>query len=249
MRIRMLALATAAITTTALAGHAVGLAEPPEHTGPAEAGTPAAAIGGQARIEDRSVVLHTDAGSLQVDGNQLRITDSNGVALTAIPLTVIRQDTVFPVDAQVDGTTATLTPRADLARPATAAERTRTAQLDAEARTTEPILLAQHISDTPEDRMNTAMANVNNELTVALAVGTLLGAIVGGPLGCVFTGALGTAAAGPLGTIVGCLAGAVVGAGMGVVVFNLIIGVPALIASAVHYYNVMTAPPAPEAND
>ncbi|MEV6770136.1 hypothetical protein AB0N05_16080 [Nocardia sp. NPDC051030] len=57
-------------------------------------------------------------------------------------------------------------------------------------------------------------------------------------------GLVGAATMSLPGAIIGCLTGAVTGAGMGMVVFNLLIGVPALIAAAVHYYNVMAAPPA-----
>ncbi|BEK90265.1 hypothetical protein [Nocardia seriolae] len=237
MRIRMLACLATLTSAALLTTHANANAEPPAAD---------SSMSAQARIVDRSVELRTDAGSLRVDHNHLQILDPHGVVVGALPLLMAKAGTAYPIDARIDGTTATLTPRGDEARPLTADEQ-RTAAQAASAPVRNFDLRPIADADSPEDRFNTAMGNVNNELTVALAVGTLLGAIVGGPLGYVFTGALGTAAGGPLGTIVGCLAGAVVGAGMGVVAFNLIIGVPALIGSAVHYFNVVNAPPAVDA--
>ncbi|WP_067535529.1 hypothetical protein [Nocardia crassostreae] len=241
MRIRTILLTAATTVAAVLGGSATGLAESPQ---------PAAAdigsVRGEARIVDRKVVLHTELGTLRGTGEQLQILDPQGTMVGAIPLTITRGDTAYPIDAHIDGGDATLTPRLDRARPLTDAERHSIAEAQAIA-----------AADGPEDRFNTAMGNVNNELTVALAVGTLLGAIIGGPIGCVALGLLGlgggavlTAGAMALpAAIVGCLTGAVTGAGMGVIVFNLLIGVPALIASAVHFFNVMNAPPAPEAND
>ncbi|MFC9999921.1 hypothetical protein [Nocardia sp. NPDC127526] len=244
MRIRMIML-TAAVTIAAVLGsQATSPAQPPQTQQPATA-IDNGRVRGDARIVDRNVVLRTDIGSLRRTGDQLRIVGPDDVVVAAIPLTITRQDTAYPIDARIDGNTATLTPRLDRGRPVTDAERHEMAGAQAIA------------GDSPEDRFNTAMGNLNNELAVTVAVGTLLGAIVGAPLGCVVLGLLGLTAAGfpsaftlalP-GAIAGCLTGAVTGAGMGVVVFNLLIGVPALIASAVHFYNVMTAPPAVAAND
>ncbi|MEC3952587.1 hypothetical protein VMT65_06045 [Nocardia sp. CDC153] len=233
MRIRMFAWLGALTSVALLTTHATAHAEP-------------AAIQATAAIVDHTVRLHTDAGSLRVDHDQLQILDPAGMVVGSLPLLLAQQDTAYPIDARIDGATAILTPRTDAARPLTADERqlaTRAATAPVRNIDLRPIA----DGDSPEDRFNSAMGNVNNELTVALAVGTLLGAIVGGPLGCVFTGAIGTAASGPLGAIVGCLAGAVAGAGMGVVVFNLLIGVPALIGSAAHFLSVMSAPPAVDA--
>ncbi|MFB8008431.1 hypothetical protein [Nocardia sp. NPDC056000] len=230
MRTRLITLA-ATTTTAALVGISATCLADPAQAAPVPAAT---GVHGQARIDGQSVLLHTDLGSLRVVDRRLEIVDPNSLVLGAIPLTVVKDGTAYPVDAHVDGENATLTPRFDQARPINAEET--------------PIAAG----DSPEDRLNTAMGNVNNELTVALAVGTLLGAIIGAPLGCVALGLLGGGAAGVAtgglaaipAAAVGCLTGAVTGAGMGVVVFNLLIGVPALIASAVHFYNVMTAPPA-----
>ncbi|GAB4588182.1 hypothetical protein [Nocardia sp. IFM 10818] len=244
MRIRTIIVTTAVTIAAVLGTQAASLAQPPRSPQPATA-VENGRVSGEARIVDRKVVLRTDIGSLRSTGDQLQIVGPDDVVVGVIPLTIARGDTAYPIDAHIDGTTATLTPRLDRGRAVTDAERHEMAAAQAIA------------ADSPEDRFNTAMGNVNNELTVALAVGTLLGAIVGAPLGCVVLGLLGLTAAGfpsaftlalP-GAVVGCLTGAATGAGMGVVVFNLLIGVPALIASAVHFYNVMTAPPAVAAND
>ncbi|MFE3793824.1 hypothetical protein [Nocardia tengchongensis] len=255
MRIRLLAFATAALTAAGLVAPAAGSAAAP---GPdvrlADAVTAVQAVSGDARIVDRSVVLRTDLGTFRTTTDQLQILDPQGVVVGAIPLTITKQDTTYPIDARIDGDSATLTPSPDRARPVSTEERRIAAELHAAAETQAEGPVAQQIADPDsfEDRMNTVFQNVNNELTVALAVGTLLGAVIGAPLGCVLLGAGQGLAVGALtlgtlaipGAVTGCLEGAVAGAGIGVVVFNLLVGVPAVLASAVHAFNVMTAPPA-----
>ncbi|MEC3916278.1 hypothetical protein [Nocardia sp. CDC160] len=223
-------------------GTVVGaLASAALHTTRATAHAEPAAIEATASIVDRTVRLHTDAGALRVDHDRLQILDPAGTVVGSLPLALAKQGTMYPIDARIDGNTAVLVPREDQARPLTDAERAEGEQAaTAPMRTFDPRPVSD--SDSPEDRFNNAMGHVNTELGAAVAVGTLLGAIVGGPLGCVFAGALTTVAAGPVGAVVGCLAGAVVGAGMGVVVFNVLVGVPALIGSAIHFFNVVNAP-------
>ncbi|MVU81367.1 hypothetical protein GPX89_29505 [Nocardia sp. ET3-3] len=224
--------ALAALTSTALlTTHATAHAEP-------------ATIRARAAIVDRTVQLHTDAGSLRVDHDRLQILDPAGTIVGALPLLLAKQGAMYPIDARIDGNTAVLTPRTDRARPLSEDERAQTAQA-----ATAPVrnfdLRPVSAGDSPEDRFNDAMSHVNTELGAAVAVGTLLGAVIGGPLGCVFAGLLTTVAAGPVGAVVGCLTGAVIGAGIGVVVFNAAIGVPALIGSAIHFFNVVNAPGQP----
>ncbi|MFF0607267.1 hypothetical protein ACFYUD_01210 [Nocardia tengchongensis] len=254
MRIRLLAFATAALTAAGLVAPAAASATAPGPDVRLADAVNVQALSGDARIVDRSVVLHTDLGTFRTTTDQLQILDPQGVVVGAIPLTITKQDTTYPIDARIDGDSATLTPSPDRARPVSAEERRIAAELHAVAEAQAEGPVAQQIADPDsfEDRMNTVFQNVNNELTVALAVGTLLGAVIGAPLGCVLLGAGQGLAVGALtlgtlaipGAITGCLEGAVAGAGIGVVVFNLLVGVPAVLASAVHAFNVMTAPPA-----
>lgn len=255
MRLHLLTFATAALTAAGLVAHAAGSAAAPgQDVQLADAATAVQTVSGGARIVDRSVVLRTDTGTFRTTSDQLQILDPQGVVVGAIPLTLTKQDTTYPIDARIDGDSATLTPSPDRARPVSAEERHIATQLHAAAEAQAEGLAAQQIAepDSFEDRMNTVFQNVNNELTVALAVGTLLGAVIGAPLGCILLGAgqglaIGAVTLGTLAipaAVTGCLEGAVAGAGIGVVVFNLLVGAPAVLASAVHAYNVMTAPPA-----
>ncbi|WP_460717875.1 hypothetical protein [Nocardia heshunensis] len=232
MRIRMFAGLAALTSVALLTTHATAHAEP-------------TAIEARATIVDRTVQLHTDAGSLRVEHDRLQLLDPAGIVVTSLPLQLAKQGSMYPIDARINGNTAILAPRTDLARPLTDDERAQTEQA-----ATAPVrnfdLRAISDGDSPEDRFNNAMGHVNTEIGAAVAVATLLGAVIGGPLGCLFAGALTTVAAGPVGAVVGCLAGAVIRAGMGVVVFNVLIGVPALIGSAIHFFNVVNAPPAAE---
>ncbi|GAB0105077.1 hypothetical protein JMUB6875_40550 [Nocardia sp. JMUB6875] len=233
MRIRTLMMAAATAAATMLTVQATAYADTPVPNDTTLADAPTLHV--DAKIVGQAVELHTGLGTLRVADRHLQIVDPKGVVVGAIPLTLVKGDTAYPVDAHIDGNDATLTPATDRTRLLT----------DDERRLLSPAAAAIAGGDSPEDRMNDAMANANTELGLAVSVGTLLGAIIGGPLGCVFAGALGTFIATPgIGTVAGCLLGAVAGAGIGVVAFNLLIGVPALIASGIHAYNVMTAPPA-----
>ncbi|MGX1773718.1 hypothetical protein ACWIGW_16525 [Nocardia brasiliensis] len=179
--------------------------------------------------DDHVVRLHTDSGELRVAQNQLQILDPNGIIVGGVPLLITYLDAAYPIAAAVEGHTATLTPRTDLVHPVAA---------------------PAPIADDFDTRLNTAMANANNELGTAVAVGTLLGAIIGFPVGCLLGAAFGGVAgvATTFGALTipmalgGCLATGIAGAALGVVVCNLVIGVPALIASAIHFYNTVNAP-------
>ncbi|MFI9503795.1 hypothetical protein [Nocardia sp. NPDC052566] len=220
MRIRSITAAVALTVAAVIGGSAAAPAEPQD----------AQHLRTELRPVEHALQLRTDRGALRVTDHQLQIVDPRGTVVGGVPLTITYQNTAYPIDAAIDGNTATLTPRPER---------------------------AQHVSapaDSFEDRLNTAMGNANNELTVALAAGTLLGAIIGLPVGCLL-GALFGGGAGAVTTfgalsvplaIGGCIATGTAGAALGVLVFNLIIGVPAVIAAAIHFYNTMTAPPATE---
>ncbi|AYF78105.1 hypothetical protein D7D52_34590 [Nocardia yunnanensis] len=119
-----------------------------------------AAIEATATIVDRTVRLHTDAGSLRVDHDRLQILDPAGVVVGSLPLLLAKQNTMYPIDVRIDGDTAVLAPRPDRARPLTDEER---AQTDRAA--TAPVrnidLRPVSDGDSPEDRFNDAMGHVN----------------------------------------------------------------------------------------
>lgn len=70
-----------------------------------------------AAVVDHSVVLRTDAGRLNVRGNQFENLDDNGNLVAGLPLTYKLDQKDWPIAAQVDGRTAVLTPSRNPATP------------------------------------------------------------------------------------------------------------------------------------
>lgn len=188
---------------------------------PANAAPPTEDIGYSANIVGDHVVLNTDVGSLRTSDGQFQIVDNKGNVAASIPLAYNLDDKQFPINADINGRTATLTP----VRDAAAAQ---------------PVMVSDAVRKqaaapaTREERDLQAMQIFGQSISIASAVGGLIGTIVGGILGCV-VGAV--AAVG-----VGCLPGLVTGAGMGAVVGTIIVGGPVLIGAAIQFFNTINAP-------
>ncbi|MFD6218888.1 hypothetical protein ACFWFJ_36985, partial [Nocardia salmonicida] len=120
--------------TSALVIAALGVATGTSHAAPAPAPVPAfldgvnqgvnqvlPGINWKTGIEGDAVVVETDAGSLTTANNQFQVRDNQGNIVAALPLAYTIDDLEYPIDAVVDGTRATLTPRTDAAsaRPST----------------------------------------------------------------------------------------------------------------------------------
>lgn len=211
--------------TSALAIAALAIA-----TGTAYADAPAPA-GAQAihwndKIEGNSVLVNTDLGSLTTDGDQFQVRDSQGALVTAFPLNFVMDGLSHPVDAQIDGNTATLTPNMD---PAVA--------------TPAPAL---HYVASQADQ-DAAFGNAVNQLGLASSVGTLIGTLVGGVGGCAIGAVLGTPVLLP-GWIGGCLMGAGIGIPIGAAAGLVLAGGPAAIAVGIGLFNRLNAPDAPPAS-
>ena len=64
-----------------------------------------------AQIHDDSVVLRTDAGSLDVHDGLLRVLGADGTVVSAVALDYQLGDLLYPITAAVHGNEAVLTPR------------------------------------------------------------------------------------------------------------------------------------------
>lgn len=192
----------------------------------ANAAPPAKNIGYSAQIVGDHVVLKTDIGSLRTSDGQFQIVDNTGKVAASIPLAYNLNDKQFPINADVNGRTATLTP----VRNAAAAE---------PVKVSDAVRKQVAAPATREQRDIQAMQTLSQSINTASAVGGLVGTIVGGVIGCV-VGAV--AAAG-----VGCLPGIVTGAGIGGVVGTIVVGGPVLIGAAIQFFNTINSPFVPPA--
>ncbi|WP_433560583.1 hypothetical protein ACQP1O_23155 [Nocardia sp. CA-151230] len=207
-------LATVALTPTAA-------------TAAAEATTEAAApdTGVNYRVEatDSAAVITTDAGSMVVEDGVFKIKAASGQVLAGIPLTVRIDNADYPIQASVDGHTATLTPVA-LPYQEEAPWRTR------------------------YEREQAAFSRASLQITSAAAGGAALGTAIGGVAGCVGGAVVGTVVTGILaalfgaGPLAGCLAGIAIGAGIGAFAGALLVTAPVAVASVIQYFTTINEP-------
>lgn len=192
----------------------------------ANAAPPAKDIGYSANIVGDHVVLKTDIGSLRTSDGQFQIVDNTGKVAASIPLAYNLNDKQFPINADINGRTATLTP----VRDAAAAQ---------PVKVSDAVRKQAAAPATREQRDMQAMQTLSQSINTASAVGGLIGTIVGGVIGCV---------AGLVGAVVGCLPGIVTGAGIGGVVGTIVVGGPVLIGAAIQFFNTINSPFVPPAN-
>lgn len=191
----------------------------------ANAAPPAKNIGYSAQIVGDHVVLKTDIGSLRTSDGQFQIVDNTGKVAASIPLAYNLNDKQFPINADINGRTATLTP----VRNAAAAE---------PVKVSDAVRKQVAAPATREQRDIQAMQTLSQSINTASAVGGLIGTIVGGVIGCV----VGLPA-----FVAGCLPGLVTGAGIGGVVGTIVVGGPVLIGAAIQFFNTINSPFVPPA--
>lgn len=178
-----------------------------------------------------SVLISIAAGSLTTSDSQLAVRNAQGDVVAAVPLTYIADGTVFPIAAQVDGNTVTLTPSTDPAQGTPA---------DTDA------LPLQSVD------LEAAIAEVTPEMKFFTGVAGILGTITGAGLGCIAGAALGLAATAPVafflgaGPLAGCVAGALVGAPVGALGAGVIGGGATVVGLAPQFMEKLNQPPVTE---
>ena len=207
-------------------------------TGVAPADTPDPAVNYTATTTGASTIIETDAGSLVDDDGTFRIEAADGTVLAGTDLSFRVDDFVFPIDADIDGRTATLTPR-----------------LDAAHAVYRPVALPYQDSapwKTPYDREQAAWSRLTSTLTAGATIGTLVGGLAGSGVGCLLGGIAGATVAaativgmfGPFvpAAVVGCLGGIVAIGALGTVAGQLLVTAPAAILGAAQYFTTINEP-------
>lgn len=157
---------------------------------PANAAPAPTDINYQAEIVGGSqVVLTTDIGSLRTNNDQLEIVDAAGHVAATVPLFFNLEGRQYPISANANGRTATLTPVVDSAAATPVAA---------------PV--------TREERDLQALEKLGTYVSVSVAIGGLVGTIIGAVLGCV----IGLPAAG-VGCLPGAVTGAGIGGVLGTI--------------------------------
>ncbi|MFE9328052.1 hypothetical protein ACIHDR_41165 [Nocardia sp. NPDC052278] len=223
-----------------IAGMAVGLAAA---VGVVAGSTPAHAhsddaVGFTAYTAGARSVVSTEAGSLLVEGGIFKVTAPDGTVLAGTPLTFRVDDFEFPIAAEIDGRTATLTPQFDLAHAAY-----------------KPVALpyedkAPWKSD--YDREQAAWSRMTSTVTVGATLGTLVGGLGGAAVGCVLGGIAGATVAaativgmfGPFipAAAVGCIGGVIAVGALGTVMGQLLVTAPVAIGAVIQYISTVNQP-------
>ncbi|NKY87688.1 hypothetical protein HGA07_18885 [Nocardia veterana] len=181
-----------------------------------------------------SAVISLDSGSMSAEHGRFRIMGANGELLAGIPLEVDVDDIAFPVEARIDGRTATLTPVLDPARA-----HYKPAALPFED---------QAPWKTPYDREAAAWSRLTTTITMGASFGAMAGALAAGVLGCLLGGVTGGIVTGPLATLfgagplAGCLIGAAALAPLGVLAGSIFVGAPIAAAAVIQYFTTINAP-------
>ncbi|MEU2257383.1 hypothetical protein [Nocardia xishanensis] len=224
--------ATSALLIAALGVTAGTVNAAPE--APAENG----AINFTAQQTDTSAIISTDAGSLVVEDDAIKIKATDGTTVAGSPLKFRVDDFEFPVAAEISGRTATLTP-----------------QLSMDKAVYKPVALPFEDKapwKSEYDREVAAFNRMKDTISMGATIATLVGGLGGAAVGCVAGGILGGAAVG--GTIVGllgpflpaaavgCLAGAVGLGALGTLAGQIFITAPVAIGAAIQYFTTINQP-------
>jgi hypothetical protein len=231
---------------SALTIASLGLAAGTAYADPAPAPAPretlnvavAPTINYKAYNNGTAAVISTDAGSLAVADGKFQIKAADGTVVGGVPLELRIDDISMPIDAKVEGNTATLTPD-----PARAVYK--------------PVALPFQEGapwKTPYDREQAAWGRMVTTITTGSAIGVIVGAAVAAGIGCVAGGALGAvggfafliAGAVP-GALIGCLAGAATFAPIGSMIGAITVAGPVAIAAAIQYVTTINEPFTPPA--
>ncbi|MEV5647120.1 hypothetical protein AB0L57_02605 [Nocardia sp. NPDC052254] len=183
-------------------------------------------------------VISTDAGTVNVDNGVLKIKAPNGTVVAGTDLSFRVDDFVFPIAADVNGRSATLTPRFDLAHA-----------------TYKPVALPyedQAPWKNSYDREQSAWSRLTSTITTGATVGTMVGGLGGAAVGCVLGGIAGATVAaativgmfGPFipAAAIGCLGGIVAIGALGTAAGQLLVTAPVAVMAAVQYFTTINQP-------
>jgi hypothetical protein len=191
-----------------------------------------------AKTTATSTIISTDRGSLVVDDGKFKIKSTGGTVLAGTELSFRVDDFTFPIDADITGRTATLTPRFDTAHAHYS-----------------PVALPfenQAPWKSEYEREQAAWNRLTSTIIMGGGIGTAVGTLGGAAVGCLLGGIAGATVAsatiiGLFGlfvpaAVIGCIGGVVALGAIGTVVGTLLITAPIAIAAAVQYFTTINEP-------
>ncbi|PXX54947.1 hypothetical protein DFR70_12288 [Nocardia tenerifensis] len=191
---------------------------------------------------EHATVITTDSGSMAVEDGTFKIKSNAGTVLAGTELSFRVDDFVFPIVADIQGRTATLTPR-----------------FDRENARYQPVALPfenQAPWKSEYEREQAAWSRMTSTIQTGGTIGTIVGGIGGAAVGCILGGIAGAtvAAAAIIGLFgaflpaaaIGCLGGVMAVGALGTLAGALLVAAPVAVMAAVQYFTTITSP-APKA--
>ncbi|MGY0498268.1 hypothetical protein ACWZHB_07200 [Nocardia sp. FBN12] len=197
-----------------------------------------ARVGYTSRTTESSTIITTDAGSLAVEDDIFKIKAPDGTVLAGTELSFRVDDFVFPIAADINSRTATLTPK-----------------FDRENAVYAPVALPfenQAPWKSEYEREQAAWSRMVTTMQMGGTIGAAAGALGGAAVGCVLGGIAGATVAsaaiiGLFGAFIpaaaiGCIGGIVALAPLGTIAGTLLVSVPIAIAAAAQYFTTINQP-------
>ncbi|MEV0461345.1 hypothetical protein AB0I30_07720 [Nocardia tengchongensis] len=195
-------------------------------------------VGYAAVSSENGTTISTDSGSLVASDGVFEIKSATGRTLAGAELAFRVDDFVFPIEAAIDGRTATLTPRFDIAHASY-----------------QPVALpfeSQAPWKTDYEREQAAWNRMTTTMQMGGTLGAAVGAIGGAAVGCILGGIAGATVAsaaiiGLFGAFIpaaaiGCIGGMMAVGPLGTIAGTLLVSAPIAVLAAAQYFTTINAP-------
>ncbi|MBU3062488.1 hypothetical protein KO481_29640 [Nocardia sp. NEAU-G5] len=251
-----------------LAVAAVGIASAPAYAAPPAPATPAApapffknipasqtvVVNGVHYELDRaagSAVLKAADGTFARQGDSLTIADAKGQVVDSVPLVYRKDNTQFPINADISAHAVRLTPQTTGGTPVAQPISADTlAHLRPVSQVEPKDLDAKAVDESFSPRDQQELSAFGSRATISSLVGAVVGALIGVTVGCIagavavgtISAAVSALLAGLPGAIIGCIAGVATVGSAGALLGTILVGGPMMLWSAYQYFSTINSP-------
>ncbi len=192
-----------------------------------------------------SVVLKAADASFVRKGDSLTIANTKGQLVDSVPLEYRKDNTQFPITADIAAHQVRLTPQTVGGTPVT---NPITPQSLATAKDVSK-MAPKDIDESFSPRDQQELSAFGSRATISSLIGAIVGALIGVTVGCVAGAVAGLTIAtiatlfgGLGGAVVGCIAGVVTVGSAGSLLGTILVGGPVMLWSAYQYFSTINSP-------
>jgi hypothetical protein len=193
-----------------------------------------------------SVVVKAADATFAKKGDSLTIADTKGAVVDSAPLVYRKDNTQFPIAADISAHQVRLTPQTTGGTPV--AKPISTALLEH----LKPLSQAQpkDIDESFSPRDQQELSAFGSRATISSLIGAVVGALIGVTVGCVagavavgaISAAVSALLAGLPGAVIGCVAGVATVGSAGALLGTILVGGPMMLWSAYQYFSTINSP-------